>query len=211
MWALAIVLLGLAAELPPPLPPADDARAWQPVKVVEGIVVTRAPLAPPPQLMIWGAAEGDIDAPIDRVIAHLTNFELLPKIVPRLAELRVLSRASDEAILYFRFDLPWPISDRDWTSRYRWRREGDRFVMTWSDVSDRGPPPGKAVRVSPLRGAWELTSLGPGRTHARYVSLENLGGHLPRSVIEQTSWKQPLETFRAVRRALSVTGARPAK
>ncbi len=204
MWALAMVLLGLAAELPQPLPPpAADGRAWLPVKSVDGIAVTRAPLPSPLQLLTWGAAEGDIDAPIERVIAHLTDFDLLRRIVPRLAELRILSRGSDEALLYFRFDLPWPISDRDWTSRYRWRREGDGFVMTWSDVGDRGPPPGKPVRVSPLRGTWELSPRGPGRTHARYVSLENLGGKLPRAIVEETSWKQPLETFRAVRRALT--------
>jgi hypothetical protein len=203
MWALAMVLLGLAAELPQPLPPPADDRGWQPVKVADGIAVTRAPLAAPLQLLTWAAAEGDLDAPIDRVIAHLTDFELLRKIVPRLAELRILSRGNDEALLYFRFDLPWPISDRDWTSRYRWRREGERFVMTWSDDNDRGPPPGKPVRVSPLRGTWELWPRGPARTHARYVSLENLGGKLPRSIVEQTSWRQPLETFRAVRHALT--------
>jgi len=204
MWALAMVLLGLAAELPQPLPPPpDDAHAWQPVKVVDGIAVARAPLAPPLQHLTWGVAEGDIEAPIERVIAHLTDFELLRRIVPRLAELRVLSRGTDEALLYFRFDLPWPISDRDWTSRYRWRREGDGFVMTWADVPDRGPPPGKPVRVSPLRGVWQLWPRGTNRTHARYVSLENLGGRLPRSIVEQTSWKQPLETFRAVRHALT--------
>src|ERR1700759_5492892 len=111
MWALAMVLLGLAAELPQPLPPAATDRAWQPVKVVDGIAVSRAPLAWPSQPLIWGVAEGDIEAPIERVIAHLTDFELLRKIVPRLAELRVLSRGNDEALLYFRFDLPWPISD----------------------------------------------------------------------------------------------------
>jgi hypothetical protein len=203
MWALAMVLLGLAAELPQPLPPPAADRAWQPVKVVDGIAVSRVPLAAPLQLLWWGVAEGDIEAPIERVIAHLTDFELLRKIVPRLAELRILSRGSDEALLYFRFDLPWPISDRDWTSRYRWRREGDGFVMTWCDVPSGGPPPGKPVRVSPLRGTWELTPRGPGRTHARYVSLENLGGKLPRAIVEQTSWKQPLETFRGVRKAIA--------
>ena len=60
-----------------------------------------------------------------------------------------------------------------------------------------------SVRVSPLRGVWELAPRGPNRTHARYVSLENLGGKLPRSVVEQTSWKQPLETFRGVRKAIA--------
>jgi hypothetical protein len=200
MLAVAMVVLGLAGELPAPTPPAPDAAAWRAVKVVDGVTLTRAPSTVPSP---WGAAEGDIEAPIERVIAHLTDFAILRRIVPRLAELRILWRGADEALLYFRFDLPWPISDRDWTMHYRWRHEGDGFVMAWSDANERGPPPGKPLRVTPLRGSWQLWPRGPSRTHARYVSLENLGGHLPHSVIEQTSWKQPLETFRGVRAAIA--------
>lgn len=200
MLVLALLVLGFTNELPAPAPPAFGDQAWQPVKVVDGVTLTRAAALP---RIPWGAAEGDLDAPIERVIAHLTDFDILRHIVPRLAELRVLWRGQDDAYLYFRFDLPWPISDRDWTMHYRWRREGDGFVMIWSDENERGPRPGKPVRVSPLRGTWQLWPRGPGRTHARYVSLANLGGSMPRSVIDQTSWKQPLETFRGVRKALA--------
>jgi hypothetical protein len=199
MLALAtLVALDLLGELALPRPPAPDAAAWQSVKTVDGVMLKRAAsdrAAP------WGMGEGDIAAPIDRVIAHLTDFPSLGKWMPRVAELRVIARAADEAIVYFRFDLPWPISDRDWTLRYRWRRDGDRFVMTWCDAHDRGPPPGKAVRVTPVRGYWELTPTAAGTTHARYVFLSELGGSLPRSVAEETAWKQPLGSIRGVRSA----------
>ncbi|MCU1279240.1 MAG: hypothetical protein JWM53_2786, partial [bacterium] len=88
--------------------------------------------------------------------------------------------------------------------RYRWGRDGDRFVMTWSDAHDRGPPPGRAVRPTPLRGYWELTATRTGTTHVRYVFLAELGGSLPRSVAEETAWKQPLGSLRGVR--LATTG-----
>jgi hypothetical protein len=55
--------------------------------------------------------------------------------------------------------------------------------------------------VAPLRGRWELWPLGPARTGGRYLFLAELGGRLPRSVVEQTAWKQPLQTFRGVRAA----------
>ena len=194
-------VLELVVALAAPRPPAPQDPAWQTVKTVDGVTLKRAAsdrAAP------WGLGEGEIAAPIDRVIAHLTDFASLPRYVPRLAELRVLSRGAGEAIVYFRFDLPWPISDRDWTLRYRWHRDGDRFVMTWCDASDRGPPPGKAVRVTPVRGYWELTAKSSGATLARYVFLAELGGSLPRSVAEQTAWKQPLGSIRGVR--LATTG-----
>lgn len=196
-WA-ACIAFDLLAQLALPIPPPVGAAAWQTIKTVDGVTLERAPSdrgAP------WGLGEGDIAAPIDRVIAHLTDFAALAKWMPRVAELRVIERHSDEAVVYFRFDLPWPISDRDWTLRYRWHRDGDRFVMIWSDASDRGPPPGRAVRVTPMRGYWELTATAPGTTRALYVFLAELGGSLPRSVAEQTAWKQPLGSIRGVRSA----------
>ena len=197
LWA-ACVALDLLAQLALPVPPRADAAVWQTLKTVDGVTLKRAPsdrAAP------WGLGEGEIAAPLDRVIAHLTDFASLGKWMPRLAELRVIERGADEAVVYFRFDLPWPISDRDWTLRYRWQRDGDRFVMTWTDASDRGPPPGSAVRVTPMRGYWELTATPRGTTFARYVFLAVLGGSLPRSVAAETAWKQPLGSIRGVRSA----------
>jgi hypothetical protein len=145
--------------------------------------------------------EGDIAAPLARVIAHLTDFPSLRKWMPRVADLRVIERGADEAVVYFRFDLPWPISDRDWTLRYRWHRDGNHFVMTWVDANDRGPAPDGAVRVSPVRGYWDLVANASGTTHARYVFLSELAGSLPRSVSVETAWKQPLGSIRGVRSA----------
>jgi len=196
-WA-ACVTLDLLAQLALPLPPPVDAAVWQTVKTVDGVTLKRAPsdrAAP------WGMGEGVIAAPIDRVVAHLVDFASLGKWMPRVADLRVIERGSDEALVYFRFDLPWPISDRDWTLRYRWRRDGDRFIMTWTDANDRGPPPTRAVRPSPLRGYWELQATPTGATFARYVFLSELGGSLPRAVADETAWKQPLGSIRGVRSA----------
>jgi uncharacterized protein YndB with AHSA1/START domain len=208
MLALVLAALGLAGELPAPLPPAVDDPAWQVVSTVDDVIVRRAHA--PGVAAPWGWGEGEIAAPMERVIAHLTDFEGLVRWVPRLVEVRVIERCTDEAVVYFRFDLPWPVSDRDWTLRYRWRREGERFVMIWSDANDRGPPPGRALRVAPLRGRWELWPTGRGTTAGRYVFLAELGGRLPRSVVEQTAWKQPLQTFRGVRAATAApTRPRP--
>jgi hypothetical protein len=196
-WA-ACVALDLLAQLALPIPPPPNAAAWQTVKTVDGVTLKRAPsdrAAP------WGMGEGDIAAPLDRVVAHLTDFASLGKWMPRVADLRVIERGADEALVYFRFDLPWPISDRDWTLRYRWHRDGDRFVMIWSDAHDRGPPPTRAVRPSPLRGYWDLRATAAGTTFARYVVLSELGGSLPHSIADETAWKQPLGSIRGVRSA----------
>jgi hypothetical protein len=196
--ALVFIVKALLAELSAPLPPPPDDRAWVTTKMVEGV---RLASAPSPLGVPWGLGEGEIAAPLARVVAHLTNFPSLPRWMPRVAELRVIARAEAEATVYFRFDLPWPLSDRDWTAHYRWQVEPEHFFMIWCDANDRGPPPTRAVRVAPLRGYWELAATAAGTTHARYVFLAELGGALPRSVAVTTAWKQPLETFRGVRAA----------
>lgn len=196
-FALVALAVRLVAELTAPLPPPPDDRSWSVIKKLDGVQISRAPSPGAP----WGMGEGDIAAPLDRVVAHLTNFPSLPHWMPRLAELRVIAEQPEEALVYFRFNLPWPISDRDWTLRYRWHRDGDRFVMTWTDDHVQGPAPTNAVRVSPLRGYWELTATAPGRTHARYVFLASMGGRLPRSIVAETAWRQALATFRGVRAA----------
>src|SRR5262245_54839120 len=118
MLALAIALQ-LVGALPSPTPPPPDDGAWKIVKIVDGVRLLRAPAA---GRAPWGMGEGEIAAPIDAVIAHLCDFESARRFIPRVAEVRVLERRGDEALVYFRFDLPWPISDRDWTLRYRWAR-----------------------------------------------------------------------------------------
>src|SRR6476659_928631 len=99
----ACVALDLLAQLAQPLPPALDAIKWQTVKTVDGVTLKRAPSD---QAAPWGLGEGEIAAPIERVIAHLTDFKDLGKWMPRVADLRVIERGADEAVVYFRFDLP---------------------------------------------------------------------------------------------------------
>jgi hypothetical protein len=147
--------------------------------------------------------EAEVAAPLEAVVAHLTDFAGLRRFVPRLETARVLRQTAAEAVVYFRFDLPWPISDRDWTVHYRYGRdEAGRFHMQWVDENELGPPPRGVVRVSPVRGAWELAPTARGTTLVRYLFLAQLGGHLTRGMIEQTAWKQPLQTIVGVRRAV---------
>ncbi|MSP63372.1 MAG: hypothetical protein EXR72_24125 [Myxococcales bacterium] len=203
---LALVALLLAANSagaerpvlpsPPPLPPA--AAAWSLVKTVEGISVRTAPSE---ERAPWGSAEGRMEVAPEAVLDHLLGFEALTKAIPYLAEVRVLRRSEGEALVYFYFDLPWPLSNRDYTVRYRWAHEGAQTVVTTEDANDLGPPATSAVRVRRVRTRWELAPK-EGGTQARFVCLVDYGGMLTQGMIEQTAWKQPMQTFLAVRKVL---------
>jgi hypothetical protein len=200
---ISLVLMGLLELLPPPAPPAADAPVWRWIKEEHGVKLRTAPSEHP--RAPWGEAVAEIARPIDAVIAHLTDFEGAKKFIPRVAEIRLLKRADGEALVYYRFDLPWPISDRDWTVRYRFSRAADgSFLMVWSDANAEGPPPGRAVRVQLVRGLWSLEATPQGTTRARYSFATDFGGHLPQSVVDQTAWRQPLGTIEGVRKALGL-------
>jgi hypothetical protein len=194
---IALLVLLPAAALAP-LPPGDG---WRVVKQVDGFT---ARIAPSGTRVPWGAAEGLIEATPDEVMAHLTAFETLPRYVPKLERVQVMSRREGEAVVYFYFDLPWPVKNRDYTVHYRWQRDGDGHVRMFVEAANElGPPPGDAIRVGLLRAMWELSPAPGGRTFARYVVLADFAGSLTRSMLEQAAWRQPLETLRGVRKALA--------
>ncbi|MGZ3442902.1 MAG: hypothetical protein ACXVDD_25450, partial [Polyangia bacterium] len=95
----AIVALDLFAQLAAPLPPATGDSHWQTVKTVDGVTLERAPSG---RAAPWGRGDAEIAAPLDRVVAHLTDFASLAKWMPRVADLRVIERRDDEAIVYFK-------------------------------------------------------------------------------------------------------------
>ena len=187
-----------------PAPPPD--ADFRQLKIVDGIIVrTARPVAGP----MWGQAEAAVAGSPEAVLAHLTDFEQLPRVVPRLDRLRVLSRSTPsaiagnqvvpgEAVVYFHFDLPWPVSDREYTVRYRWAARDDGTIdLVVSDANTLGPP-ANAIRITGASGCFLLGPHGPG-TRVRYSFTADFGGLLPRSVKEETVWRQPLETLRGVR------------
>jgi len=105
----------------------------------------------------WGSAEGLIDAPIGRVLAHLTTeFDRMVGRVPYLKRAEVIKRNARAATVYFYFKPPWLCllcSDRDYTVTYRWGRAADGHVgIVIETDNDAGPRPGDALRVKMLRG-----------------------------------------------------------
>lgn len=187
-----------------PAPPPDE--AFQLLQVVDGVTVRVARRATGP---MWGQAEAVVEGSPASVLAHLTDFASLPRLVPRLDQLRVLTRTAPtateagtvipgEAVVYFHFDLPWPISDREYTVRYRWAARDDGSIdVTIGDANALGPP-ARGVRITGASGAFRLVPEADG-TRLRYSFTADFGGMLPRSVKEETVWRQPHETVRGIR------------
>src|SRR5439155_717948 len=88
---------------------------------------------------------------------------------------------ADEALVYFRYDLPWPVADRDYTARYRWALlPTGRGRVEIVDADGAGPPVDGAVRVTDLRACFTLEARADDRTRVRYRVHMDRGGHRQR-------------------------------
>jgi hypothetical protein len=159
----------------------------------------------------WGYAEGRVQASPEAIFARIGNFEALPHVFPWLATVRVLERGDHTALVYFRYDLPWPLSDRSYTARHRWWTEPDgTIVLDVEGTSGLGPPTGDAVAIERVLTRVVLTPVEGTITEVGYLFRADLAGMLPRRVRAQTAWKIPLNVMLSMRRSLAphLTAAR---
>ncbi len=112
----------------------------------------------------------------EAVRAVLLDLAAFPRWGRSLVRWEVLSRSANEAVVYGRHDVPWPLADRDYVVRYTWQDARDRFLLEARSTEDDGAPPAEgAVRLTRLHSLWEITSPGPGRTAVTYTYVGDLG------------------------------------
>jgi len=168
--------------------------------VVDGVAGSVSRISAQP----WGAAEGTVPASVDTIVNHLTDFEHMPGTIPWLAAIRVLERRTGEALVYFRYDLPWPLADRDYTARYRWTALPTGAARVEIDDADAGgPPPDRAVRVTDVRACFVLDPIAQDLTRVRYRVHMELGGFLPRRLKEDAMGTLALRSVLGLRRYFS--------
>jgi hypothetical protein len=110
--------------------------------------------------------------------------------------------------VYQRLDAPWPVADRDLVVRGSFRVDEDRHqvVSSFKSVtSTRMPPRDGVVRVTELKGFYQLTALDGGRTRVVYQVYSDPGGSLPRWLARKAAEKIPAETITTLKRQVTRT------
>jgi hypothetical protein len=155
----------------------------------------------------WGYARGEVDAPAEAIFERICNFEALPSMYPRLDGVRVLERGETSALVYFHYNLPWPLSDRSYTAQHRWWKDAaGTIVLDIEDASALGPADG-AVHVKRLFARMSFMPLGAGASaEVDYLLRADVAGLLPRVVRAETAWKIPLNAVLSMRRSLAPSG-----
>lgn len=177
--------------------------AWQEVRDAEGIQV----LAQDGKEAIHKVkAVTVVDANIDVVKAVIDAAAGHPDWVPYLVETRILRQASDtEALLYSRFDAPWPARDRDFVYRSVVSRTQDG-VVTYrlaSTQSDLMPERDDHVRAVLMEGVYRLVPLERSKTRMEFMFHADPRGRLPLWIVNMVEHRFPFEALLGLRRVLT--------
>jgi len=142
-------------------------------------------------------AEGDFNAPPDKVIAAMTDYAKAPSWQKTLSESRIIDKQANSLDVYQKLKMP-VISDRDYTLHVTWGDEAGGMFMKFT-TSDKGPPvPHGVVRMPEHEGTWHLTKTATG-SHATYEVKMDLGGSVPMGMARKNVAKSIPDFFEGLR------------
>jgi hypothetical protein len=168
------------------------AQSWEPIYTKDGISVAKKVL-PDSNLMPF-KGEGDVDVAIGRLVSVIKKTELGPEWVDLQVVSTVLDSKGDEfALLYQKYDLSWPVSDRDYVLRQTTTYDADKKVVTVtyeSTTDPKRPVDDCCVRAVAVRTFWRFTALSPTKTHVEVEVFTDPKGALPAWLVNmiQRGW-----------------------
>ena len=194
---LAVALSALPGDLP-------FSRWFTSHEEAVEVQIARVPSGPP-----WLRGVAEVAAPPDRVFEVLTDFRAYAKtFAPTLKKARVLEAGPSRARLHMVWSYPFPLNNRDAVVAYEGSREArGGYLIEWRSDPRPGDPR-EGTRINRVAGETRIEPVGATRCRVVYTYLGDLGGSFPASAQEK-AWKaEPVEYFRALRRALEGRGLR---
>ena len=169
-----------------------QAQEWRPIYTKDGIEVSKKVLEDSNLMPFRG--EGDVDVHIGYLVKVLKTSGLGPEWVDLQVESRELERHSDEsAILYNKYDLSWPVSDRDYVMKQTSTYDADKKVVTvtYQSIEDsRFPEDDCCVRAVAVRTFWRFTAISDTKTRIEVEVYTDPKGALPAWLVNmiQRGW-----------------------
>lgn len=195
--ALALVLAALLA--PASALAVDD--SWTLIGEKDGIKSYKKSL---PGTKFFGfAGDGVIDADIAHAVSVALDVRRFTEYVDLLAEAELLEQGPRDVTVWQRYDLSWPVIDRDYALRghVEPNAEAKTVTVTWKSIDDpRIPERDCCVRAEVTRTFFRFTALPDGKTRIECEIITDPKGVLPAWManIVQKSW--PYNTIKGYAR-----------
>ncbi len=194
-WA-SLALVAAFAALPPAS--ASDPAGWAFMYERDGFKAYELRGSPPSY-----RAEGEVDVDLGDVAAVLVDIPREKEWVSHLSESRLLEGDPlGRSIVYSRYDLPWPVKDRDAviesvvSERPRMGQVEVRFRTAASRLAPEGH---ECVRVPLCDGEFTLTEVARDRVRVVYTVRLDPGGWLPGWLVRHFVRDAPADTLRRFR------------
>jgi len=174
------------------LSPLAHSSDWKPVYEKDGIAVAKKVL-PDSNLMPF-RGEGVVDVHISKLVGVIKTAGLGPDWVDLQVKSEERHRESDEAaIIYNKYDLSWPVSDRDYLMQQRTTYDADKKVVTvtYESIEDpRWPADDCCVRAVAVRTFWKFVYVSPTQTKIEVEVYTDPKGALPAWLVNmiQRGW-----------------------
>jgi hypothetical protein len=154
---------GVAATLAGSLV-SSPAAAWEQIDEGDGVRVFRKEM--PNSDLVAFRGEALLDSPIEKLLWVLGDNEHRTDWVDRLEKSVLLERISPyEYVVYQQFDLPFPISDRDYVYRGKAvRGNAGKVVLHMQSIEHPKAPKTVGVRANLIRSKYELIPKGKQQT-----------------------------------------------
>ena len=176
--------------------------AWEPMYDTDGVKGSRGTV--PDSKFYAFRGETTYDAQMERVLHVLMDNDRRTEWVMRLERCEVLEQPSEfEYVLYLAFDLPIPLSDRDYVYRGRVSRlPTGQVVLSMSSEEHPEAPETVGVRANLVDSRYLLTPQDDGTTHVAVEIMTDPRGSIPAWLVNfiQRSW--PVETLNGIRAQL---------
>jgi uncharacterized protein YndB with AHSA1/START domain len=190
------LLCALAAQAQP--------REWRPGLERDGIRVELA--AVPGSAVQAVRATMQVPAPAAQVYALLKD----PAQRPRWEDNCTQGRAQEvpgerEPLQYFRYHMPWPVSDRDVLERVTPGEDAAAGVFVLHSTATTGLMPAQPglVRVTVSDAEWTVQAQPGGGTELTLVAHVEPGGPMPAWLINRMLVDSPYQSFVNLRRLLA--------
>lgn len=122
-----------------------------------------------------------INASCETIIEYIGIAEKFPEWIYTCSEAYSIPDETGKDIYYIRFDMTWPVSDRDIVQYSVTKKDVTTGIYTIRTRAIEGKIPEKkrVVRITENNIAWKLIPLGPDRTRILYYAINNPGGWVP--------------------------------
>ena len=146
----------------------------------------------------WCRTISNLPFSIDKIAKIIEDRGNYYNIFDRVTQSKVVG----DDVVYIRYDMPFPMSDRDFLVRYTIERTPDSAFYKFETAKDIDFPIFSSVRLENAAGEWYLEKIDNSSTRVVYTWNGDLGGSFPSYALTRAWDKQGNEMINWLKESL---------